>query len=59
MVISYLTPAREKTEGQLDTVAQEYIHYAIDGGKRMKELIDDLLHTPGSIPEVRRSNRWR
>jgi light-regulated signal transduction histidine kinase (bacteriophytochrome) len=32
-----------KYQNQLDAKAQEYIHYAVDGGARMRELIDDLL----------------
>ncbi len=43
MVISYLSLLDRKYKDQLDPKAQEYIHYAVDGGKRMRELIDDLL----------------
>ena len=43
MVISYLTLLERRYGDKLDTDAQEYIQFAVDGGKRMKELIDDLL----------------
>ncbi len=43
MVISYLSLLERKYKDQLDPEAQDYIHFAVDGGKRMRELIDDLL----------------
>jgi PAS domain S-box-containing protein len=43
MVISYLTLLDRYYRGRLDQDAQDFIKYAMDGGKRMKELIDDLL----------------
>ncbi|MGD0818470.1 MAG: ATP-binding protein [Methanomassiliicoccales archaeon] len=43
MVISYLTLLERRQKDRLDGEALEYIQYAVDGGKRMKELIDDLL----------------
>ncbi|OPY34585.1 MAG: sensory histidine kinase AtoS [Methanomassiliicoccales archaeon PtaU1.Bin124] len=43
MVVSYLNLLERRCEAQLDPKGQEYIHYAVDGGKRMRELIDDLL----------------
>ena len=43
MVISYLTMLERRQKDKLDADAQEYIQYAVEGGKRMKELIDDLL----------------
>jgi PAS domain S-box-containing protein len=43
MVISYLSLLDKKYKDKLDPNAQEYIHYAVDGGKRMRLLIDDLL----------------
>jgi PAS domain S-box-containing protein len=43
MVISYLTLLNKRYSDRFDADGQEYIRYAVDGGKRMKELIDDLL----------------
>ena len=43
MVISYLTLLEKRYQNKLDQDGHDFIKYAIDGGKRMKELIDDLL----------------
>ena len=43
MVISYLTLLEKRYRDKLDQDGHDFIKYAIDGGKRMKELIDDLL----------------
>ena len=43
MVIGYLTILERRYSDKLDTDAQGYIQFAVDGGKRMRELIDDLL----------------
>ncbi len=43
MVISYLALLEKNYKGQLDPTAQKYIHYAVDGGERMKALVDDLM----------------
>ncbi len=43
MVISYLTLLEKRCQGNLDPEAREFIQYAVEGGKRMKDLIDDLL----------------
>jgi two-component system, chemotaxis family, sensor kinase Cph1 len=43
MVISYLTLLEDHYQDKLDEDGSEFIHYAVDGGKRMKALIDDLL----------------
>jgi len=43
MVLGYLSLLERKYKGELDTQAKEYINHAVDGGTRMRRLIDDLL----------------
>ena len=43
MVTSYVEILANEYEGTLDDNADRYIGYAVDGSKRMKALIDDLL----------------
>ncbi|MFQ5470073.1 MAG: ATP-binding protein [Gammaproteobacteria bacterium] len=43
MITSYLQLLERKYQGKLDDQADKYIHYAVDGSKRMKELIESLL----------------
>jgi PAS domain S-box-containing protein len=43
MVVNFLTILEKNYADELDSSAQEYIRYAVDGGKRMRQLIDDLL----------------
>ena len=43
MVINYLSLLERRYSDGLDADAKEFIDFAVSGGKRMKELIDDLL----------------
>ncbi len=43
MVTGFLTQLEKKYAGYLDDKAQQYIYYATDGAKRMRQIILDLL----------------
>ncbi len=43
MVISYLSLLDRRYKEELDPQAKEYINHAVEGGTRMRQLIDDLL----------------
>jgi len=43
MVSSYVELLAKRYKGKLDSNADEYIKFAVDGSMRMKNLIDDLL----------------
>lgn len=43
MVTSFLQLLQKKYSDKLDGVANQYIHFAVDGSERMKKLIQDLL----------------
>ena len=43
MVISFMNLLEKRMDGQLDETNKQYIHFAVDGAKRMKTLIQDLL----------------
>jgi PAS domain S-box-containing protein len=56
MIASYTELLCQRYEGRLDEKADKYIHYAVDGAKRMQRLINDLLTysrvgTPGKPPQ--------
>ena len=44
MVSSYLQILERKYRGKLDEKADTYIHFAVDGARRMQNLIDGLLN---------------
>jgi PAS domain S-box-containing protein len=55
MVSSYTELLAEHFKGRLDEKAEKYIHYAVDGAKRMQQLVRDLLaysrvDTQGKLP---------
>jgi PAS domain S-box-containing protein len=43
MIVNYLSLLERKYQCDLDPTAQAYIHHAVEGGVRMRKLIDDLL----------------
>ncbi|MCF8446428.1 MAG: PAS domain S-box protein, partial [Bacteroidia bacterium] len=43
MVSSFLTLLEKKYKNSLDDKAHQYIHFAVDGAKRMRQIILDLL----------------
>ncbi|HET9620026.1 MAG TPA: PAS domain S-box protein [Kofleriaceae bacterium] len=43
MVASYTELLAQRYRGKLDDKADKYIHYAVDGAKRMQRLVADLL----------------
>lgn len=43
MIASYLQLLQRRYESKLDDTGNEFISYAVDGSKRMRVLIDDLL----------------
>ena len=43
MVSSYVTLLERRYRGRLDPDADDFIHFAVDGAERMRQLIQDLL----------------
>lgn len=43
MISSFMEQLQRKYKAQLDEKAMQYIHFAVDGSKRMKQIIMDLL----------------
>ncbi len=43
MVTSFLTQIEKKYQGILDESGKQFIHFAVDGAKRMRQIILDLL----------------
>jgi len=43
MVANYTELLGQRYQGKLDEKADKYIHYAVDGAKRMQRLVSDLL----------------
>lgn len=43
MISSFLTQLQRKYNDQLDTKAHQYINFAVDGARRMRQIILDLL----------------
>lgn len=43
MITSFLTQLEKKYDGVLDDKAKQYIYFAVDGAKRMRQIILDLL----------------
>lgn len=45
MVTCFLTLLREKVRGKLDSECEEYLSFAVDGGRRMRKLLASVLES--------------
>ncbi|MCC5936142.1 MAG: PAS domain S-box protein [Lunatimonas sp.] len=54
MITSFLNQLQKKYQYQLDDKAHQYIHFAVDGAKRMKQIILDVLEfsRAGTVHEI-------
>ncbi len=53
MITSFTQLLEKRYKGQLDSDADEYIGFVVDGAHRMKDLIDDLLEFSRLNTDVR------
>jgi two-component system CheB/CheR fusion protein len=57
MITSFLTLLQKRLKGSLDETSAQYIHFAVDGSERMKQLVQDLLHYSRLNEAVRNHER--
>ncbi len=57
MISSFLGLIEKKYNGQLDEKGKRYIHFAVDGAKRMRQIIMDLLEF-SQLDRILESKDW-